>query len=225
MKALLGITWLLVISGYASVVYDPTMDFSPTDNPFGGVWSAGYTVGLGGSFSLDNIYFETGGFGIWYNGGVTPSVQKNFSGNTLYNIPPGFINMHPTTEAYSVLRFIAPNNARFTISGHFYTGDAGDTDAYILQNNNTETPLFYSESTSSDPGFYIAVNLHAGDFIDFLVGSKGDMGSDSTPFDGIITGEGEVIPEPGSFALMVIGGFFARVLVRRYRRMPLAEMG
>ena len=101
---------------------------------------------------------------------------------TTFGIAPGQVALHPGSgNQYSVLRFTAPMTGSYTIAAQFFVGDFGDTDANILLNGDTVTPVFFAATTNTNPSFNGSLSLNLGDTVDFVVGAKGSWSGDTTP--------------------------------------------
>lgn len=169
--------------------FDATADYSLENNP-NGVWSAGYTstATLGSSFNLYNTNNgSTNGLNQWLSTLVqssqAPSFSKNLSsGFIIPGLKPGAIMLHPGPQnQFSVLRFTVPQTGTYSLDAQFYAGDRGDTDAYILLNNNRSSPLFKAITTNTNPKFRKSIALKADEELDFIVGSKGSFYYCTTP--------------------------------------------
>lgn len=188
--------------------YDAFTDFSTTNNP-NGVWRSGYTDTLGSSLVL-YTQFTSGTFQSWRNPAVTVSGAPEFARNLgpqAFGVPTNFLTLHPgSANQYSVLRFTTAITGTYNVSAQFFVGDSGDTDANILRNSNAATPVYFAATTNTNPLYTGTLNLAAGETLDFVVGSKGNYSSDSTPIRITITGI-TAAPEPGGLALVTFGGF------------------
>jgi hypothetical protein len=82
----------------------------------------------------------------------------------------------------SVLRWTAPANATYTVQVQFLIGNFGNTDAYVVLDGNTGSPLMSAPTTNAEPSYAASHSMLAGQTLDFIVGSGGDgCGGDSTP--------------------------------------------
>lgn len=131
---------------------------------------------------------------------LVPAVfhNRNATTTSYFTIqqPPNELNVHPGAAGErSVVRFTAPTSGIYNISGQFEGIDTVGTtsDVAIVRrpaNNAVSTPLF--ANTISGFGdiktFNFAVNLVAGQFVDFSVGYGANMnyGSDSTGLSAVI---------------------------------------
>lgn len=208
-RASMYFAFLLVVGsaivGRADVIYDAADDYSDTNNP-NGVWSSGYTTGLGTTLNLFDTSTTYGGpINVWTKSGHvdiggTPAFLKN------YGVPvPGAgtdeVSLHPSQFGdYAVLRFTAPVTGEYTLLSQFFEGNTGETDAYVLLNEDTVSPLLYAPQTSVNPSYNTVLNLTAGDTLDFVVGALGNFDSDLTPLEVQITLS--AVPEPTSMALV-----------------------
>lgn len=96
----------------------------------------------------------------------------------------GQISLHPGPVANkdsAILRFTAPADAIYTAYGKFFSGDKGETDAWIVKNGDFTSPLKSLGVTSKNPIFTVSEFLKAGDTLDFVVGNHGNYSYDNTP--------------------------------------------
>lgn len=181
------------VNSHASTIWDAADDFSSSTstNP-NGVWNYGYDpASLSGyQFKLfDN--FTPDQPPLWndstYSLGRAPAFLKNESGSEIYGIAPGQISLHPGPAANgdaAILRFVAPYSGRYDINAQFFDGDIGETDAWIVLNNDFAAPQASLGITSIEPVYSVAnLMLSAGDSLDFVVGNHGLYSSDNTPLD------------------------------------------
>ncbi|HZV34029.1 MAG TPA: CARDB domain-containing protein, partial [Verrucomicrobiae bacterium] len=117
-------------NGGTATVYDAVNDFSTNVNP-GAVWSYGWSTNIGGPFQLMNNNFTAGPTDSgWGNGMSLPYsavVDKDFgssfqSGTVIYD--PDTLHMDPQLYA-SIVRFTAPSNGSYQVSGLFRMQDTG----------------------------------------------------------------------------------------------------
>ena len=229
MKTFLSVLVLaLLLTGLASAttIYDAAADFSLAGNP-NGVWSYGYETTLGGTFTAftdsTNAFMGNGSLSAWYipNSELAPdlpAVIKNTSGSTLTWItvvqPADMLDLHPGQFGeLSVVRFTAPANATYILSGLVQGLDTGNTTTDIFAEINGapagNAPIYSFGATAEIHG---TLALSAGDKVDFLVdyGTDGNFYNDSTGLQLTV----ESVPEPASWTLLVAGiglfGAFAR---------------
>jgi len=201
--------------------FDPNTAFL-NFNSGSGPWTTGYETTAGSSLVLYDVFADNGTIQNYHSSVVfslgTPTFEKNISGSSQITIPSGGIALHPgPNNEYSVIRFTVPTTNIYTINSQFFAGDGGDTDATVLLNNNTGSPLFFAGTTDTNPTYTQSIPLTAGDILDFLVGSKGSFFSDTTPLNLTIT-SASATPEPGSTALFCGLGVSGAVFALRRRR-------
>lgn len=162
------------------VRYSAQGDFSATQNP-NGVWSYGYEAVLGGAFTRYALSSSSGFIG-WFGPVLgDPGGPPGFPliiGPTATN--PPLLNIHPSPELYSVLRWTAPASGRWDVVGDFAGTGLTTTDVHILRNG---VSLLASPLNNSDSVPYsMVVTVNAGDMIDFAVGPgpTADSANDST---------------------------------------------
>jgi hypothetical protein len=166
--------------------------------------AAQHTNSFFGNANLQGYFFD--------NNAEVPAVVVNTASSaqsfhpSIEALDPGQIFMHPggigpnafTLPIYgTVVRFTTPTAGVYTIAGDWESLHSGTTQNQILRNG---TSLF--SDTAADINFNLTVALNAGDYVDFVVRSFGDIGSDSTGLRATLSTE---IPEPGSIALLGLG--------------------
>lgn len=213
-----------------AVVYNAAVDFSLTNGNPNGVWTYGYettpgsTLNLFNTTSTQNIGNSTIQF--WQSTVVqqslVPAVMKKTAGaNAALGLPVGSIALHGGAGGqYAVLRFTAPTTAVYTVNAQFLSGDSGDTNALILLNNLAGVPLFSAVTTNTNPAYANALALTGGQTLEFLVGTKGNFFSDTTPLNLTISAPDSVtVPEAGTFALVLPAlGMIGAVVAQRRKK-------
>jgi hypothetical protein len=218
MKRLLTALLALSLTALAHAqTYDATTDFSITQGNANGAWSYGFSSTLGGALTLFDV---TDSFPSWKHSVVqslgAPTIGRNDTGGDIYGIPMGFLDLHPGSTEYTVLRFTAPSTASYSLLAQCFIGDIGDTEMFVVHNNNTVTPLFFAATTDTNPTFSTSLSLTLGDTVDLVVGKKADFFFDSTPAVFTLIGSaGASAPEPGTIGLFTVGGLVW--IVRRRR--------
>jgi hypothetical protein len=228
-RALLSFAVLggLCLSGIVHAqTFDATADYGPGVSNPNGVWKYGYTTTLGGSFTLFDQYLddpEPGGtLAMWrvaFPSGGAALIAQNNTPNNFAGVDPGQLYMHPgPLNQFAVLRFVAPSTGVFDVAGAYFTGDSGNTDAYLLENSGS--PLFSTGSTTGGGTFsFTGLSLTQNDTIDLAIGTGGDNWfSDSTPINLVVTQTTEAVPEPGAIGLLAGVGIFSGALMIRRRR-------
>ena len=208
--------------------YDAAADFTftQTSNP-NGVWSYGWDVAdAAGTYAftaLDVFSGNSGAFG-WnsstHNALGTPGIWKNDLGYTYYGIASGQIAMHPAEDQYgfandnaAILRFTAGAAGTYNVNAAFFTGDSGDTVAWVVKNNDFSAALGSLGSTGNSPTYLASLSLQAGDTLDFVVGHSSDSYfSDNTQINVSINAP---VPEPETYALMLSGLGLVGLQLRR----------
>ena len=175
--------------------------------------------------------------------GALPSITVNM-GSPIASpdgvVGTGEINMHPdgqpafnanfAGEEKAVVRFTAPTTSLYRVDALFEDLDdccglnnnaSAGVDVHIVRNAvsifddaiSRETNETIQLATATSFGGFVSLN--AGDTLDFVVGTNGQLFGDATRFNAVIT----AVPEPmGIVAWMAIGlGFFVCGL-HRYRR-------
>lgn len=212
--ATLGTSMLFPALAHARATYDVAADFSFTTNPTG-IWTYAFASTLGGAITpLDTAFGSSGDARGWQSSVVsdlgTPSVYRNDSPSSFNTVPVGGVAMHPSRDGsiagFSVIRFTAPVTATYNLNAQFFAGAGGNTDAYILLNALSGSPIFSAASTNSNPSYVNSIALTAGDRLDFIVGTGGDnFFSDTTPVAITLTNNVVTVPESGTVALAISG--------------------
>ena len=169
---------------------DAFTQFSYTKNP-NGVWSYGYTTGLGGPFTLYNQSCDLAdGLKGWQmNCSGPPEVVKNISGvdyvTDSYFPATDYLGFHPGPSGeYSTIRWTAPTKGEYQINAAFtslrlnYCGVS--TDVYVIVNGVEYFNAFLYDFFTVDgnyPGtpappktFATILTLETGSTVDFVVG-------------------------------------------------------
>ena len=210
-------------SASAADIFDATADYSITNNP-NGVWSSGYKSTLSSAFVVyDDTKYVVNSYSLWLskvlnNGDNTPGFGKNLGAVTIYGLAANQISLHPGPQnQFSILRFTAPKSASYYLQLQFFAGDTGDTDGYAIVNNDSANPVYYAATTNLNPTFNSNLNLSGGDFVDIVVGSKGNHFADTTPITVVFTEQ--AVPEPHAVMLgLIAAGALATIARRRNGR-------
>ncbi|QYE33619.1 PEPxxWA-CTERM sorting domain-containing protein (plasmid) [Polymorphobacter sp. PAMC 29334] len=155
---------------------------------------------------------------------LVPLVGKNLTGSTLdfstVVLPTNVLLVHPGQSTDSIVRFTAPTTGKYNVSGFFELLDTHPTgvNAIIAFDNTVVFDQMLSGPgalSPSTPGGLVpfganGILLHAGDFLDYGVNNAGNFYNDSTGLSLTFA----AVPEPASWALMIVGfglvGFSAR---------------
>ena len=169
----------------SAFAYDANVDFVPNSPNLNDVWSYGYTTSLGSAFIPHAEHFSTSdAYGWRTNLGFGAPAFTYFT-SPGFGILAGETSLHggPNNE-FSVLRFTTPATGSYDLLATWRgPGDTGNTDLYLLKNNNGGSPLGSSTSTTISGMIQLPnVSLVAGDTIDLVLGTGGDgFFSDNTP--------------------------------------------
>lgn len=178
-----------------SQTFDPSQQFSTTDNP-NGVWSYGWRQSLTDpTFHFYQFAGTSQGIDNWLDSGNLPGLFHN-STQTLVRIgttflAPGEIALHPGQNGEnSVLQFTAPFAGTYQLSAFFAPRDTspGGTDVHVRLNGAS---LFDGATGNGLTASYDGnLTLNAGDTIEFLVGrgADGSYNDDLTSLETQITG-------------------------------------
>ena len=200
--------------------FDATADFVPNVPNPNGVWKYGYTNTLGSSLIPFSAYYANENIFGWRTnlGSGAPIFFKATAVGGQFGVAQGQTALHGGPQGqFAVLRFTAPSTNVYAVSCAYFTGDGGNTDAYLLLNSNAGTPLFSTPSTTGGGTFAKnSLQLNAGDTLDYVIGNGGDgFGSDSTPVTFRITAG---VPAPCSLLTALIGVVPGVMLLRRRRK-------
>jgi hypothetical protein len=211
-------TWLFAANTHAAT-YDAIADFQTLSNP-SGVWSYGYTHEGGDNYVM--TLFDTVSDSIWTKAGYvslnTPQIWKNTGTYALHNVLPGQLSLHPGPQPYgddTILRFTAPSDGAYSVTGQFFAGDGGSVSGSIVLDSQLTHPLQYFADTTDQSVFApLSLGMKAGDTLDFVVGNNGNYLYGSTPISVVIT----TVPEPETCAMMLAGLALLAGIARRRRQ-------
>ncbi|MBE0544978.1 MAG: hypothetical protein IH623_26875, partial [Verrucomicrobia bacterium] len=194
--------------------FDAAADFATNSNP-NGAWSYGYSTTLGGSVTQFPDSGNWAGLNYWRSPVLlgVPGVYHNPAKLTVTNSAgaavhgPGGLTSYPGPNGeFCVIRFTAPDNGEYQVSGTFSGVDPLGTasSVYVLVNGVTFYGFVNGYGAGSGPTFNLLVDLALGHSIDFVVG----RGADS-PFRFNSTGvavqiNGPTGEPPGSVTNMLI---------------------
>jgi hypothetical protein len=148
------VTFQAITSAVAAIpvsCWDAASEFNDSNNPDAanpsGVWSYGWKRALAGNFFLAQTpYDNPPNLSGWTSGSGFPlichlsrSVPTRVGVNPA-TLPPHALGLHPGPNGeYAVVRFTAPADGAYKVSGQFYALDDNDTgtttDVWIVQNN------------------------------------------------------------------------------------------
>ena len=165
-------------------------------------WSYGYRTTAAGTnltlFPADKHVNSTGLNGVEGFGDSeinilantrSDSVTANFGFGPLKPLLPGQIFTHPHTSKFTVARWTAPANGRYNIVARWLDLDnhgGNGFSAHVV----IKGVMVFNQEIANDGGIDVPlqnVDLNAGEFVDFVVGSRGDFTFDSTGFNAAIS--------------------------------------
>jgi hypothetical protein len=132
----------------------------------------------------------------------------------------GFLNMHPDPTLDSVLQFVAPVAGDYRFAGSFEIHDSSPT-GVTIGGYVGATQQFAGLLLAGASPFDFQASLAAGDRVSFVLGAAGNYTYDSTGLGLTVTALGGV-PEPASWAMMILGFGAAGGMIRRGRVARLA---
>ncbi len=215
-----------------AATFDVSSDYSSINNP-NGVWSYGWSSGLGSTFHLhtQNSVPSSNGIDQWDDPGhcvlvpaCLPNMAHNGTANEIVSLTavfrPGQISLHPGLPGdYSIVRWTSPAAYPIRIDAKFigldYVGTT--TDVHILHNGLSVFDIFIDDvdgftnlTPDTEVSLHALLGVSAGDTIDFAagLGSNGNFFFDTTGLEATIA----PIPEPPSIVLFSIA--MAVVLAR-----------
>ncbi|MGA1839025.1 MAG: hypothetical protein ACMUIU_00220 [bacterium] len=165
---------------------DVTTGFSSVSNP-NPPFSYGYYTGS--TFSLLPYSDSSQNFGCWYSPSGGPFIDWTgvpISDN--YYWPANVLRFDPSYSAIpTVLRFTASRTGTYSITGYFIGLDNATTDVHITANMQQDIFSDYINGRADLKGFSISQTLNHGEFVNFVVGSNGNIYSDATGLAATIT--------------------------------------
>lgn len=212
-------------------VWDLENDFSTTTNP-NGAWSYGYGVWGGTSFTAlpqaDDIFALTGlnGWSLISDPYQLPVIAKNTTASDIdvfgSIVPPGSVLAYPGFSSsladIAIVRWTAPESGVYNISSRWTRLDPAPniSQANIFKNLGgvDQLTLFGSFTTFANPSIYqgTGIELQAGDTLDFMVYSTGDVfpgdgpGTDGVGLDITISGEPISTQDLPTLTITRVGG-------------------
>jgi hypothetical protein len=191
---LASLMFLTAATGLAAIAissWDAASEFNDSENPDAanpsGVWSYGWKETLTGKFFLALTSYNDPPYRFgWCNASGLPlichatrAVVALMNGPNRINVPPHTLQLHPGLNGeYAILRFTAPADGAYKVSGQFYALDDNatgtTTDVWILQNNSKSGAFSgkvdYYGGARSASFTSLVFQLKKGNTLDFQVG-------------------------------------------------------
>jgi hypothetical protein len=223
----------LIAGAAQATTYDVAADFSSSSST--GIWS--YGTGVTGTSFTPYTNFNPGclgaGSACWQTAtpvDLVPAVIANLSGSTInfstVVLPTDVLLLHPGPDTDSIVRFTAPVSGHYDISGFYELLDTSPTgvNAIIAANGVVIASFLLTGPGATHPNTpgesqsFSATNvfLPAGTIIDYGVNNDGNFLDDSTGLGLTFT----TVPEPGAWAMMLIGVAGLGATLRASRRKP-----
>jgi hypothetical protein len=231
-----------VSTANAATIYNALIDFS-LSNP-SGPWHYGFgdpaTSNFTAMTSSGSNYFNISGLNYWEaapEGFSVPVVIKNTTGSPINigtpYVPTDALLIHPGPSSENsdvIVQFKAPSAGSYSYSGFYELLDQSPTgvfgqvfDGTTLKSSGTLISPG-ANSSSFGPGqsepFNGTVFLNAGSTLSFAVNNDGNYTYDSTGFNATIT----AVPEPATWAMLLLGFFGVGLMMRGTRRQDAAAV-
>lgn len=221
---------LAFASAAQAVTFDAFDSFNGTQGAGGFVYMKMPAVGVpGGAAPLtapSGSCVVTADFCL-QDGGALPGVYKSdttFTEST-YTVPDDRLLVHPGASNPIGIFFFAPEAGDYTFEVSFSVLDSAPTGVFISSVTNASGlnvgtpvgPLNANNPTLTRTG---SITLAQGQFLAFAVNQAGGYSNDSTGVN--FTMSRAEVPEPGAWALMLLGFGGAGAMLRRRRGAAVA---
>ncbi|MDP3852663.1 PEPxxWA-CTERM sorting domain-containing protein [Phenylobacterium sp.] len=207
------------VAGGAITATDFAFGYLPGGDTFGGALTAftRFDTNCAG-----NVNFQCA---ATFSGDTTPGVYKaagsHATGTVVFQ--PGELNLHPGSQGeLTAVQFIAPIAGLYSFSGTFSINDLYPNSVSLLTyvgGTNTHSSTL-SGGFGSSYAINFDANLAAAQRVTFLVGPNGAYNNDSTGFALTVSAGG--VPEPATWAMMILGFAGTGVALRRQKAIRAA---
>jgi hypothetical protein len=235
MKSLLtfAIAATVIAAPASAVTYDVFSSFDGVNNP-AGPYTFGYIsadLSTFTAFSTANFTsLEGGQLSVLTGPEAALGAYKNVSGSaftafTTADVPAGALFLHPGPSLFSAIVFTAPTSAvyKLTLAAKLLSNSTitGTDVVFGFIDGNTVLPQTSFSLTQATPAnsFNGMGPLVAGKSVFVAVGPAGDYQFDSTQVTFTLSNN---VPEPASWALLIVGFGLTGTVLRRRRTMATA---
>jgi hypothetical protein len=226
-----------VAPSFAATTWDVVADYAGNANTGSSVWQYGSSQNsVFTRFTVQNTAcIISSGLNCWQSTNpqfFVPLVAMNTTASTLFYAnsvvhPNNVLNLHPGgsqngsmtggDDIDTVVRFTAQTGGSYSFNGFFQALDTNPTGVRIKAGGNAVNISGSALQNTLQPGaptnFAFNSLLAQGDTVDFVVNRLNNYGNDSTGLSLSVA----LVPEPATWAMMIIGFGAAGSMIRRRR--------
>ena len=159
--------------------------------------------------------------------GALPGAYKSLTelNELTYHVPDDRLLLHPGANSALGIFFTAPETGDYTYDVVFDVLDRSPTGVFITGGSNASgafvpDPLGGLNGLNKTIGRHATISLDKGEFIAFFLNNGGNYANDSTGFQLTLHRDDVgAVPEPGAWALMILGFGLAGAAARSRRAM------